>query len=194
VLKRFFLWQASYHWHSAAFHILSLLILLLHPTKHAPRRFLSFQTSSTAYVRSLTQHVASVALIAVAYNFSSLRRLVAIGMFAFDVSSWFLHLLQVCINAPENSRWRRRKIVSRVYWYLVIPSFVVARFMIWPAIWYSAAFESSFWLKQLEKTLWPGSAALLRNIIHFFMGILLSFSAVYFRRLLTHPQIQVLLH
>ena len=190
VLKRYFLWQASYHWHSGAFHILSLLILLLHPTKHAPRRFLSFQNSSTAYVKSLTQHMSSVALIAVAYVFSSLRRLVAIGMFAFDVSSWFLHLLQVCINAPEDSRLKRREIVSSVYWVLVIPSFVVARFMIWPAIWYSAAFESTFWLTQLEKTLWPGSAALLRNTIHFFMAIVLAMSVIYFRRLLTHQQLQ----
>jgi len=65
--------------------------------------------------------------------------------------------------------------------------------MIWPAIWYSAAFESSFWLTQLENTLWPGSAALLRNIIHFFMATLLSSSVVYFRRLLAHPQLQAFL-
>lgn len=193
VLKRYFLWQASYHWHSGAFHILSLLTLLLHPTKHAPRRFLSFRRGSSAYVRSLSQHVLAVALIAVAYIFSSLRRLGAIGLFAFDVSSWFLHFLQVCINAPEDSRWRRNAVISRIYWGLVIPSFVVTRFAIWPAIWYSASFESTKWLTQLEKTLWPGSAALLRNVFNLLMVILHAMSVIYFRRLLNHPHLQRIL-
>lgn len=193
VLKRYFLLQASYHWHSGAFHVLSLLTLILHPTKHAPRRFVSFRKGSDAYVRSLAQHILSVGLIAVAYIFSSLRRLGAIGLFAFDVSSWFLHLLQVCINAPEDSRWRRHEYISRIYWGLVIPSFVVTRFGIWPAIWYSATFESSQWLTQLEKTLWLGSAALLRNVFHLLMVILHALSVIYFRRLLNHSHLKRIL-
>lgn len=193
VLKRYFLWQASYHWHSGAFHILSLLILLLHPTKHAPKRLKSFRRGSKAYVRSLFQHVLAVALIAAAYIFSSLRRLGAIGLFAFDVSSWFLHLLQVCINAPEDSRWRRNFMIAVVYWGLVIPSFVVTRFSMWPAIWYSATFESKVWLLQLERTLWPGSAALFRNIFHVLMVIVHTMSFIYFRRLFNHPHLKRIL-
>ena len=60
-------------------------------------RFGALKTNTSAYVRSLMQHVLALVLISTAYVFSSLRRLSAIGMFAFDVSSWFLHLLQVCI-------------------------------------------------------------------------------------------------
>lgn len=196
VLKRYFLWQASYHGHSGTFHVLSLLILMLHPTKHAPCRLRSFRQGSTAYVRSLSQHLLAVALIAVAYIFSSLRRLGAMALFAFDVSSWFLHLLQVCINAPEDSHfWRRyHNVVAPIYWCLVIPSFVATRFLVWPAIWYSATFESQVWLKQLEKTLWPGSAALFRNVLHGLMAILLASTVMYFRRLLNHPHIQKSLH
>jgi hypothetical protein len=193
VLKRYFLWQASYHWHSGAFHVLSLLILLLHPTKHAPRRLLSFRKGSKAYLRSLFQHVLAVALIAAAYIFSSLRRLGAIGLFAFDVSSWFLHLLQVCINAPEESRFRCSAVISRIYWVLVIPSFAFTRFFVWPAIWYSAAFESKTWLLQLERTLWPGSAALLRNVFHCLMVVMHAMSVIYFRRLWNHPHLHRIL-
>jgi hypothetical protein len=83
VLRRYFLWQASYHWHSGAVHLISMMILLFHPKHHAQRRFLSVKTTTSAYVRSLVQHVLSLALIATVYVFSSLRRLAAIGMFAF---------------------------------------------------------------------------------------------------------------
>lgn len=189
-LKRYFLLQASYHWHSGAFHILSILLLILHPTKHAPRRFLSIQTNSAAYLRSLGQHTLAICLFAASYIFSSLRRLVAIGVFAFDSSSWFLHLLQVCINAPEDSRWKRDTFIRRVYWLLVIPSYLVSRFFIWGSLWYSAAFESGTWLLQLERTLWPGSALQFRSIIHILMVILQVFTVIYFRRLLNHPHLK----
>jgi hypothetical protein len=193
VLRRYFLWQASYHWHSGAVHLISMMILLFHPKHHAQRRFLSVKTTTSAYVRSLVQHVLSLALIATVYVFSSLRRLAAIGMFAFDVSSWFLHLLQICMNAPDASRWRRAKVVSRIYSWLVIPSFVVTRFMIWPMVWYSLEVESKVWLVQLENMLMPGSALAMRCTFHFWMILLIGSTVVYFRRLLDHPHLRRIL-
>jgi hypothetical protein len=192
-LRQYFLWQASYHWHSGAFHLMSMMILLLHPKHYEQRRFLSLKTTTSAYVRSLVQHVLSLALIATVYVFSSLRRLAAIGMFAFDVSSWFLHLLQSCINAPDGSRWKKPTTVARIRSWLVIPSFVVARFMIWPAVWYSLQVESKQWLVQLENMLMPGSALAMRCIFHFWMILLMGSTVVYFRRLLDHPHLQRIL-
>lgn len=66
VLKSYFLWQASYHWHSGAFHLLSML-------------WVGPPLEQTAYYRRLFQHLVSLAMIVVAYVFSSLRRLLAIG-------------------------------------------------------------------------------------------------------------------
>lgn len=191
VLRRYFLWQASYHWHSGAFHVLTILILLMHPKQQeAPRRFVSVQTSTTAYIRSLFQHMIALALIASAYFFSSLRRLVTIGMFAFDVSSWCLHLLQICINAPETSRLRRVQVVTILHRYLVIPVFVVCRFGIWPALWYSATFESQSWLRQLEQTLVPGAALVMRAFMHIWFVLTMGVTVVYVRRLLLHPHVR----
>lgn len=192
-LKQYFLWQASYHWHSAAFHILSMLILTLHPTKHAPQRFLSLQKGTTIYIRRLFQHSLAVALIGIAYVFSSLRRLGAIGLFAFDVSSCCLHFLQLCMNAPEGSRLSQSTTIAVVFWVFVVPTFILARFAVWPAIWYSAAYESSAWLLQLEKTLWPGSAAMIRYAIHFLMAALEILSVVYFQRLFNHAHVKRML-
>ena len=214
VLKRYFLWQASYHIHSTTFHCLLSMAFLFYPfvtsttasmysnddidlTSSSPsKRLRVIKRGSHAYVRSFIQHLLSLVLIAVAYIFSSLRRLGAIGLFAFDVSSWSLHLLQICINAPDDSYlWyflppkfqKERGTFNRgLYLYLVIPSFVIARFMIWPALWYSVAYESKSWLQQLEMTLWPGSALLLRIIMHALMLILHCISLLYLRRLLFH--------
>ena len=212
VLKRYFLWQASYHIHSTTFHFLLSMIFLFYPfvsststadadettlTPSSPaKRLRGIKRGSDAYVRSFIQHLLSVVLIAVAYIFSSLRRLGAIGLFAFDVSSWSLHLLQICINAPDDSYlWyllppkyqkERGTFIRGLYLFLVIPSFVIARFIIWPALWYSVAYESQSWLKQLEMTLWPGSALVLRIIMHTLMLILHCVSLLYLRRLLSH--------
>jgi hypothetical protein len=218
VLKRYFLWQASYHVHSTTFHFFISIIYLCYPfvttastndtgsnlAAESPsassvstpsKRLRGIKRGSRAYARSFTQHVSSVVLIAVAYMFSSLRRLVAIGLFAFDVSSWSLHLLQICINAPDDSylwyvlpprhRTKKEAIIRGLYRYLVLPSFVIARFMIWPALWYSLTYESQSWLRQLEMTLWPGSALLLRCIMHALMIILHGLSILYLRRLLS---------
>lgn len=210
VLKRYFLWQASYHIHSSTFHFLLSMVFLFYPfvsstaavdtdTEIKPsssKRLRGIKRGSHAYIRSFIQHLLSLLLIAVAYIFSSLRRLGAIGLFAFDVSSWSLHLLQICINAPDDSYlWTllptkyqndRESCTRGLYLYVVVPSFVIARFMIWPALWYSAAYESQSWLQQLEMTLWPGSALLLRVIMHSLMLILHGISLLYLRRLLYH--------
>jgi hypothetical protein len=224
VLKRYFLWQASYHWHSGAFHILSMLLLLLHPPpasseptngssyrdgswtwrQHHGWRFGAVKTNTSAYVRSLLQHLLALVLIATAYVFSSLRRLAAIGMFAFDVSSWFLHLLQVCINAPNDdddnnnkspiqviNRFLRRPVtITRIHRYLVLPTFCYTRLLCWPALWYSCVTESKHWLQQLEQTLWAGSAQQLRWFFHIWLVLLLGMTAVYFQRLIHHPHLQ----
>jgi hypothetical protein len=119
VLKRYFLWQASYHIHSSTFHFLLSLLFLFNPLSlqsqnpltslssradsPSAKRLHSLRKGSNAYVRSFVQHILSVLLITIAYTFSSLRRLGAIGLFACDVSSWSLHVLQICINAPSDS-------------------------------------------------------------------------------------------
>jgi hypothetical protein len=154
VLKQYFLGQASYHWHSGAFHVLSMFLLLLHPAKQQKdqkqnstpvatqlqsqqaRLFGSVRSTTTAYIRSLFQHALALVLIASAYMFSSMRRLCVIGMFAFDYSSWSLHLLQICINVPEESAMQRSNVFLGVYWLAVVPSFVLTRFLVWPALWY----------------------------------------------------------
>ncbi|GKY94941.1 hypothetical protein MPSEU_000459000 [Mayamaea pseudoterrestris] len=188
-LRRYFLFQASYHWHSGAFHVWSIAMLLKNPHS-APRRFLSMQSSSANYLGSMVQHVLLLVAIGAAYIFSSLRRLGAIGMFAFDVSSCFLHLLQICTNAPENSRWRRSEVVWRVYFLLVLPSYVVTRLVIWPLLWYSATFESEKWLRQFEQTLVPGSARILKGVMHVLMSLLMLMTLVHFKRLCKHSHVQ----
>lgn len=192
VLKLYFLWQASYHWHSGAFHLLSMMMLVLHP-KHAPARFLSVQTTTSAYFRSLLQHVLALVLIGIGYVFSSLRRLAAIGIFAFDVSSCFLHLLQICVNAKPESVWRRPKVVGTMYYGLVLPSFVVTRFFIWPNLWSSAAAESQVWLRQVEYTLFPGAAKLLHTMLHLWMILLEGLAIKYFGRLYRHPHLRAIM-
>jgi hypothetical protein len=182
VLRKYFLWQASYHGHSGAFHLISMLILYM-SGNHRPK---SVRTSTSAYVRTLAQHILALVMISLAYVFSSLRRLSAIGMFAFDVSSLFLHLLQVCINAPRPNP----VLIRRLHQYCVIPSYCVARFGIWPALWYSMATESKQWLLQLERTLVPGSAGVMRIVVHTWMSLLMGFTVMYFRRLVYHPHLQ----
>ncbi|NJR72091.1 MAG: prepilin-type N-terminal cleavage/methylation domain-containing protein, partial [Gammaproteobacteria bacterium] len=52
-----------------------------------------------------------------------------IGMFSFDVSNWFLHLLQICMNAPIDSKLKHSRVIFWIYWVGVIPSFVLTRFV-----------------------------------------------------------------
>jgi hypothetical protein len=60
-------------------------------------------------------------------------------------------------------------------------------------LWYSAIFESRIWLIQLEKTLWIGSATLLRCIFHLWMLVIQVLNMVYFYRLLYHPHLHKIL-
>jgi hypothetical protein len=191
VLKRYFLWQASYHWHSGAFHMLSMLMLLLHPQTgtNSPTRFWALRTNTSAYVRSLTQHCLALGSIAVSYVFSSLRRLAAIAMFAFDVSSWFLHFLQVVINAPPDSILQYIP-AAALHKYVVVPVFLVCRAGIWPALAYSALTESDRWLQQLERTLWPGAARQIIIVLAVWHALVLASTAVYGRRLWYHQHVR----
>lgn len=191
LLKRYFLWQASYHWHSGAFHVLSLFALLISPENRSALKqrhqfFDDLRTNTKAYARSLAIHVLTLIIITLAYVFSSLRRLAAIGMFAFDVSSWFLHLLQVCINAPADSvLLRYLPSTKHIHAYVVVPIFFATRLGIWPALAYSVLGpESKHWLQQLEKTLWPGSAFLLKTLLTIWHGLVFVMSVVYAGRLI----------
>lgn len=83
-LRQYYLTQSAYHWHSGAFHLLSVLLLFLRPKEKRPGWI---QDSTSSYQRSFLQHSVAILLLSTTYVFSSLRRLGAIGMFVFDVSS-----------------------------------------------------------------------------------------------------------
>ena len=119
VLKMFFLVQASYHLHSWAIHWMSLLALWWYG-----KSFVSIRKSMKSYWRALLQHLMALAMIGSCYLFSSLRRLGAIGIFALDISSLFVHLLQLCINAPPESWLNRPGVIRWIHRGLVIPIFL----------------------------------------------------------------------
>lgn len=197
VLKRYFLLQASYHWQSIAFHLLSLVMLIWDylqqvkrdgPARPGTRGFWSVARKVTwSYSRPLLQHLLALVLIAVAYVFSSLRRLGAIGMFACDVSGCFLHLLQILLNkaSPRTARW-----IPLLYYGGVLPSFVTMRLCVWPRLWYSATVESHSWFLQLERTLFPNSALMLKCVLHVWMLLVTYLTLVGLRRLCRHPHLQ----
>ena len=122
------------------------------------------------------------------YAFSGLRRLVAIGIFALELSSMMLQLLQLCINAPESSIFRNTKMIKFVHRFIAIPVFTYCRFFVMPFIvQYSAAFESTMWLQNIEHALTPGVGMVIYS---FFNGTLLlafGLNFIYLRRLLFHP-------
>ena len=189
VLKSFFLWQASYHWHAGAFHIISALFLsFLERDAHE-----MFYWVPGTHSRSLAQHTLALVLIGTCYIFSSLRRLGAIGMFAFDFSSIFLHLLQVCLNSNPNSYLRNSRYIRILLDWFVLPSFCYTRFVVWPALWWSATTEGNIWLQQFELTTVPGAALLLQSLWNISMIFFMAFNVVYFRRLLNHPHLRRIL-
>jgi hypothetical protein len=228
VLRRYFLLQASYHFHSTAFHVGSCILLMIqnyrsnkdaaNPQSPANTSSSSstsiWRVSTTSYLRSLLHHALALLTIATAYIFSSLRRLVAIGMFAFDVSSWFLHVLQICINAKnykdddddddddndnkKDGRFSLRHLLTATniqffHRFLVLPSFVICRFGVWGALWYSALTESRAWLQQLEKTLFPNAALLLQSVWNACMAGLFAANIIHLYRLLYHPHLKRIL-
>lgn len=111
-------------------------------------------------------------------------------MFAFDMSSWALHLLQTCLNAPTDSILRKPKVIKGVWGLVVLPSFLYFRGLVWPMLGYSSMVESEQWLAQLESTLVPGSALWFRRIFLLWMTLWMGFHAVRFKRLVFHPHIQ----
>ena len=190
-LKQYFLLQASYHWQSGTFHAFSMVLTrFVHSNQEnlwssSEGRGFVRQATFRQYLKSLGHHTIGLLFIGTAYIFSSLRRLTAIGMFAFDVSSWFLHVLQIAFTR----KWSKRKVLW-LHRYLVIPSFVYARFYVWPILWYSAIKESQNWFSQLENMLVPGSSLAIQALLNTVMVITMAMAIVYFKRLVKHPHLK----
>jgi hypothetical protein len=205
VLRRYYLLQASYHFHSAAFHVLtSLLLWFVSKTSKSKDMsssdpvFLGFIPAGmlTLYnIKTFFQHCFSIATILVTYLFSSTRRLGAIAMFTFDASSAFLHLLQMGINAPRKIQddTQQRSIQTSIlllHRLIVIPAFCYARFYVFPfVVAYSALEESQDWLRQLENMLIPGTAQYIHSFFVVAFLLFLAMNFVYFFRLLNHPHV-----
>eukprot|EP00797_Seminavis_robusta_P007454 Sro150_g068940.2 (686) ;mRNA; f:85138-87195 len=197
LLRRFFLVQASYHLHSGAFHIFSVLLLFFlkdggsdgEKQKKKKKDWLSL-LRTLILPRAMLQHTLSLFFLSISYVFSSLRRLGAIGMFALDFSSLALHLLQTCLNAPSDSILSQKRTIRVVWALLVVPSFLYFRFYVWPMVGYSARVESEQWLAQLESTLVPGSASWFRWTFQTWMALWMGFHVIHFKRLFFHPHIQ----
>lgn len=175
-LKWYFWMQASYHFHSLAFHVWTMILWTR-----------NYRFSLLVQGRSLLQHSVALLLIAVAHSFASTRRLGAIGNFALDISSLGLHLLQMALNteyvSPRWTLWLHRIVV--------IPVFVYARFYVWPlVVWRSAYHESRDWLAQVEQTLFPGLAKATTLLFHVLTLTLLSLNVVLLKRLIRHPHLQ----
>jgi hypothetical protein len=209
VLRRYYLLQASYHFHSAAFHVLTSLLLWFVSATSKNKENCSNESTffgiipsgmlTLSNVRSFFQHCFSIATILVTYLFSSTRRLGAIAMFAFDASSLFLHLLQLGINAPKQQKGEKPKkltipsspsSIRVLHRLVVVPAFCYARFYIFPfVVAYSALEESQDWLRQLENMLIPGTAQYIHGffVVAFLLFLLMNF--VYFWRLLNHPHV-----
>ena len=205
-LRRYFLLQASYHFHSGAFHIFTALLLWFvsssssskqQPNKDDTNRFVfGFVPAGMITInniKTLFQHCFAVCLITFIYLFSSLRRLGTIAMFSFDFSSWSLHLLQLCIN--DSSKRTSPRSIRLLHKLVVIPLFCYSRFYIFPfVIGYSALEESQDWLKQLENMLVPGVARSVDGVFVISFCLIMIMNLVYFQRLLNHPHVSQSLH
>ena len=77
---------------------------------------------------------------------------------------------------------------------MLLYSYRYTRFYVFPfVVWYSAIFESRDWLRQMERTLVPGSANVMKMVCHSFLLVNLMFNLVLFRRLLFHPHLHSVL-
>jgi hypothetical protein len=205
LLKFYYLLQASYHLHSGAFHILTMILLWnrqrqrqrqqqnqqLSKSHSSPKKRQGWTSTKpfTSYGRSILQHGIALLLISGSHLFASTRRLGAIGSFVLDVSSWFLHALQVCINAPVPPL--SPTAIQWVHRGIVIPVFVYCRFYIWPfVVWRSAMFESTNWLKHMESTMFPGIYQAMLWVFTALAVILLGLNIILFQRLVHHPHLQ----
>ena len=198
-LRYFFLGQASYQLQSLCFHFLSMLLLFSSGMKRKLKGgvdggreevIISARSSFKSYLRPVLEHSMYFVLTIAIFFFSGSRRLGSIVVFALEFSSLVLQLLQICINAPESSRLRNPRVIKFVHHYLAIPVFVYCRFFIMPfVVQYSALFESTVWLKQIDHAFVPGCGVL---IYFFFNGTLilaLVLNFVYLKRLIFHPYI-----
>jgi hypothetical protein len=130
-LRLFFLGQASYQIHSLFFHFLSMMLLLLYGGNEG---FLSARQSLRSYLRPLMEHSIYCILTVTTYIFSGLRRLGAILIFALEMSSIMLQILQICINAPTKSRLRNPGTITFLHRFIVVPIFIYSRFFVLPFV------------------------------------------------------------
>jgi hypothetical protein len=204
-LRYFFLGQASYQLQSLCFHFLSMIILIAYggirrKKSHSSNEdnddglIISARSSFKSYFRPVMEHMVYFLITMTIFFFSALRRLGSISIFAQEVSSLMLQLLQICINAPETSILHRPKVIRFVHHYLAIPVFVYCRLFIIPfVVQYSAIFESTAWLRQIDHAFLPGCGNL---IYYFYNGTLiltLFLNFIYLRRLIFHPYIKNML-
>ena len=155
------------------------------------KRLISMKTSMQSYFRPLIEHVVILAFLMVAYLFSGLRRLGAVGIFTLELSSASLQLLQVCIYAPETSWWRKPEVVLFVHRMLTVPMFIYCRLIVLPFIlWRSALFESQEWLEQIEYTFTPGWGDRIFFTFNGSLCLIFALNLVLFRRLLFHPHLK----
>lgn len=111
-LRYFFLGQASYQIHSLCFHFLSMILLLVWGGNDG---YLSARKSLKSYMRPMIEHTLYFVLTVTTYIFSGLRRLGAISIFAQETSSIIIQVLQICINAPKESRLRSPRLIKIVH-------------------------------------------------------------------------------
>jgi len=189
-LRYFFLGQASYQIHSLCFHFLSMILLLVWGGNDG---YLSARKSLKSYMRPMIEHTLYFVLTVTTYIFSGLRRLGAISIFAQETSSIIIQVLQICINAPKESRLRSPQLIKIVHRFVVVPIFVYFRFFVMPFIvQYSAALESSKWLQQIEHLLTPGCGVVIYFFFNGMLMIAFVLNLVYLRRLLFHPYVREL--
>lgn len=204
-LRYFFLGQASYQLQSLCFHFLSMALLLIYSSMKGNNNsrggnenrgeeegdIISARSSFKSYLRPVVEHSIYFVLTLTTFFFSALRRLGSITIFALELSSLVLQLLQICINAPESSRLRSPRVIKFVHHYLAIPVFVYCRLFILPfVVQYSAAFESSVWLRQIDHAFLPGCGKMLIFIFNGMLAFTLVLNFVYLRRLIFHPHVQ----
>ncbi len=208
-LRYFFLGQASYQLQSLWFHFLSMALLLLYggmkrnkdnkvdPTHHQKQQndddkeIVSERSSFKSYLRPVLEHSMCMFITITTFFFSSLRRLGSISIFALEMSSLVLQLLQICINAPESSRLHKPYIIRFVHRYLAIPVFVYCRLFVIPfVVQYSIIFESRVWLRQLDHAFVPGCGKLVYYVFNGALLITFMMNVIYLRRLIIHPYIQ----
>mmetsp|Transcript_14196 Transcript_14196/g.21234 ORF Transcript_14196/g.21234 Transcript_14196/m.21234 type:complete len:154 (+) Transcript_14196:1-462(+) len=144
-------------------------------------------------MRPMIEHTLYFVLTVTTYIFSGLRRLGAISIFAQETSSIIIQVLQICINAPKESRLRSPQLIKIVHRFVVVPIFVYFRFFVMPFIvQYSAALESSKWLQQIEHLLTPGCGVVIYFFFNGMLMIAFVLNLVYLRRLLFHPYVREL--